>query len=347
MLADDGNLIRQSRYVDAHFSLSKRKLEPAVRRNLEGAFSAFEPDIIVPCDEHAVAMVNHWVGRPGGTRTLSSPLLQCLARSLGALESLPQRACKAATIERAKDLGVVCPRQVQVRNLSECQVAAEEYGYPVVLKLSHGTSGEGVRICSSPEELRQAYASFRLKQIEADAPLRRNLRTNWFGSKLLVLVQEHVAGQPGMSCASAVEGVAASVVTGLVEANSSQTGPASVVRLVNQPSIIDATIKMIGALSVTGFVSFDFIVDLQGQAHLLECNPRPTKILHVGPLFGVELAGSLLNALQGKSRDACETPTGERTVAFRTNGGVILPVRCSSRPTTTCPGRTPPCLRQS
>lgn len=318
VLAVEGNLIRQSRYLDAKFTLGANQFESAIRRRLETAFKTFAPDIIVPCDERAVAMVNYWAGKTSRDgRTLSPRLLQCLERSLGCVENLPQRASKAETIMAARANGVACPRQATVESLSDCRKIAADYGYPIVLKLSHGTSGNGVRICATDAELEQAYGSFRLAQLNSLSRSKRLLRGNWYGSQLQILVQEHVVGQAGISCASAVDGVAVSVITGLVEATPSQTGPASVVRLVNHPSIIDATVKMIAAFGVSGFVSFDFIVDLQGQAHLLECNPRPTKILHLGHLVGVELAGTLLKALQDRRRDTgCEVPTGERTVSF-------------------------------
>lgn len=321
VLARRSNLIHATRYIDRKFMLGTRRFEALIRRGIEHAFEEFAPDIIVPCDERAAAMVSHWVGkRAGSGRSLSPQLLQCLERSLGPVEALPQRASKTETLAIARAIGVACPREMVVEAFSECQKAASEYGYPVVLKLSHGSSGAGVKVCETEEELKESFNSFKLarsKSLESGSTLRSLMNRDWFGSRLDILVQEHVSGRPGMSCASAVDGVTVSIVTGLVEATVSRTGPASVVHLVNQPSIVDATIKMIAAFGASGFVSFDFIVDDQGQAYLLECNPRPTKILHLGPLVGVELAGALLRALEDRRRNTdCEVPTGERVISF-------------------------------
>lgn len=318
VLALRGNLIHASRYIDRKFMLRARRFEPVIRRGIENAFEKFAPDIIVPCDERAAAIVNHWVEKGAGSaRSLSPQLLQCLERSLGAVESLPQRASKAGTLAKARAIGVLCPRETVVEDLPGCEKAAGEYGYPVVLKLSHGAGGIGVKVCETREELKKAFSGFKRTQSKSDTMLRRLTRRDWFGSRLDILVQEHVSGQPGMSCASAVDGHTVSVVTGLVDATTSQTGPASVVHLAIHPSIVDATTKMVAAFGATGFMSFDFIVDHQGQAYLLECNPRPTQILHLGPLVGVELAGALLKALRdGRPEASCEVPTGERTVSF-------------------------------
>lgn len=316
VLALRGNLIHASRYVDRKFTLGARRFEPIIRHGIENAFEKFAPDIIVPCDERAAAIVSHWVEKGSG-RLLSLRLLQCLERSLGPVEALPQRGSKAETLAKARAIGVLCPRETVVEDFPGCEKAAEEYGYPVVLKLSHGAGGIGVKVCGTSEELKKAFGGFKRTQSKSDTLLRRLTRRDWFGSRLGILVQEHVSGQPGMSCASAVNGATVSVVTGLVDATTSQTGPASVVHLANQPSIVDATIRMVAAFGATGFMSFDFIVDDEGKAYLLECNPRPTQILHLGPLVGVEVAGALLKALQdGRPEATCEVPTGERTVSF-------------------------------
>lgn len=318
VLALRGNLIHATRYIDKRFTLGARRFEPIIRRGIENAFEKFAPDIIVPCDERAAAIVNHWVEWEGGRgRPLSPQLLQCLERSLGSLQRLPQRASKADTLALARAIGVVCPRETVVVDFPSCEKAAGDYGYPVVLKLSHGAGGIGVKVCETREALKRAFADFKRSQSQSGTMLRRLLRRDWFGASLDILVQEHVSGRPGMSCASAVDGATVSVVTGVVDSTTSKTGPASVVRLANQPSIVDATNRMIAAFGASGFMSFDFIVDGSGQAYLLECNPRPTQILHLGPLVGVELAGALLKALRNGRRVAsCEVPTGERSVSF-------------------------------
>lgn len=318
VLALKGSLIHATRYIDSKFMLRARRFEPIIRHGIESAFKKFAPDIIVPCDELAAAIVNHWVGKGTGEgRTLSPQLLQCLERSLGAAGDLPQRASKAETLAKAREIGVLCPRETVVKDFLACEKAAAEYGYPVVLKLSHGDAGCGVRICRTREELKGAFGSFRQTQSRSGTMLRRLMKRDWFGSRLDILVQEHVAGLPGMSCASAVGGTTVSVLTGLVDRKSSQTGPASVTRLADQPSIVDATKRMIEAFGASGFVSFDFIIDDNGQAWLLECNPRPTPMLHLGPLVGVDLAGALFRALRdGPCEPACEVPAGEQVVSF-------------------------------
>lgn len=317
VLALRGNLVHASRYIDRKFTLGARRFEPIIRRGIENAFEKFAPDIVVPCDERAVAIMNHWIGKEGTGRCLSPQLLRCLERSLGRLDCLALRASKVDTLALARTNGVLCPRETAVASFSDCEKAAGDYGYPVVLKLSHGAGGFGVKICETREELRNAFAAFQRTQSKSSTFLDRLLRRDWFGSRLDILVQEHVSGRPAMSCVSALDGAAVSVVTGLVGTTTSKTGPASTVHLANEPSIVDATGRMVAAFGASGFLSFDFMIDARGRAYLLECNPRPTQMLHLGPLVGVDLAGALLAGLEGRRREAaCEVPAGERTVSF-------------------------------
>jgi hypothetical protein len=93
-------------------------------------------------------------------------------------------------------------------------------------------------------------------------------------------------------------------------------GPATIVRIADIPEVRQITEKMVGAFEANGFLSFDFIVDESGRAVLLECNPRPTQIMHLGSLVGVDLARSFREALAGARDAPCEFPQGERKVAF-------------------------------
>jgi hypothetical protein len=83
------SLLQTTRHADEKFVLPARRFEPLIRHGLERAFAGFRPDIIVPCDERAVSVVNYWTGQAERPELLSSGLRDCLAFSLGSLEGLP------------------------------------------------------------------------------------------------------------------------------------------------------------------------------------------------------------------------------------------------------------------
>jgi biotin carboxylase len=219
-------------------------------------------------------------------------------------------------LELARSVGVRVPREIKVTSAAQCRQAAEMFGYPVMLKLSHGAGGNGVSLCGTPEQLEGAFRRFERGQSTAKLWRRRLQRRDWFGSRFDIVVQEFVRGRPAMSCVAALAGRALSTVSGFAEKVSERVGPATVVRIVDVPEIRQATEEMVKAFGASGFLSFDFIVDEAGHAILLECNPRPTQIMHLGHLVGVDLARSFREALVGTRDESCQFPEGEREVAF-------------------------------
>lgn len=292
------SLIVSSSHADARYTLMARRFEPLIRMSVERAFRAFRPDIVVPCDERAVSVVGSWLERDA---PVSPDLMHCLKRSLGAIETFPQRYSKVETLAMAREAGVDCPRDVVVDSLQACEAAAATFGYPVVLKISHGAGGAGVVLCRDAAALRATWADFASRYSKSKSLRRRLLRRDWFGEGHSFLVQEYVAGSPAMSCASALEGRMLSAVCGRVSATSGRMGPASVTTVCRDPAIEDATARMIARMGASGFVSFDFVVAEDGAVKLVECNPRPTQILHLAPLIGVDPARALKEAVAGRT----------------------------------------------
>jgi hypothetical protein len=58
---------------------------------------------------------------------------------------------------------------------------------------------------------------------------------------------------------------------------------------------------MVKLLNLSGFIGFDFVLDLANKAWLLEMNPRVTPICHFSLANGTNLAGSLFTQMTGQS----------------------------------------------
>lgn len=54
-------------------------------------------------------------------------------------------------------IGISVPRTVDCKDFNECQSAAEQLGFPIILKPVDLTGGKGVKVCNSLKELQQAY----------------------------------------------------------------------------------------------------------------------------------------------------------------------------------------------
>lgn len=105
-----------------------------------------------------------------------------------------------------------------------------------------------------------------------------------------------------MVAAVAIEGRTLASFAGIALRTVSATGPSTVVRVCPHPAMQLAATRMIAALGATGFIGFDFMIEQDtGTAFLLECNPRPIQICHLGERIGVDLCTALVAALRGEA----------------------------------------------
>jgi len=93
-------------------------------------------------------------------RAVAAAGLKFIGPTATAMETM---GSKTNARHAALDAGVpIVPGTVEPLNsLSEAQSAAEQFGYPVMLKASAGGGGKGMRMVSSPQELRSAFNNAR------------------------------------------------------------------------------------------------------------------------------------------------------------------------------------------
>jgi predicted ATP-grasp superfamily ATP-dependent carboligase len=98
----------------------------------------------------------------------------------------------------------------------------------------------------------------------------------------------------------------------------SAQGPSTVVRLGAHAAMAAASERMIAALGASGFIGFDFMLENRtGAALLLECNPRPIQVCHLGGQIGADLMVPLAEALAGKpASEAAIAPNREITAVL-------------------------------
>ncbi|MGI8898890.1 MAG: acetyl-CoA carboxylase biotin carboxylase subunit, partial [Pyrinomonadaceae bacterium] len=89
-------------------------------------------------------------------RAIAAAGLSFIGPTAAAMETM---GSKTSARGAAVDAGVsIVPGTVEPLNsLSEAQSAAEQFGYPVMLKASAGGGGKGMRLVSSPKELQSAF----------------------------------------------------------------------------------------------------------------------------------------------------------------------------------------------
>jgi hypothetical protein len=298
-LCPGDNPLAATRYLDRLYDLPDTRSCRRMASRLARAIENCRPRLIVPGDERTVAFLQSLV-RLGATRTgkLSAAALDLIAASLGPVERFDAMLLKSHTLNLARLLSVRVPSSETVATTAEAQRAATRTGYPVYLKTSFGWAGQGMTKCSDAAELSSAMRRPDDRPSAIKAACRRLLNRDWYPVRTPCDVQQVIVGGPAMYCAFAWQGRMLAGFAGIPQQTCSETGPSTVVWLGQQAEMAEAAAKMIAGLGCTGFVGFDFMLEAEtGLAYLLECNPRPIQVSHLGSLVGAGLAAALASVL--------------------------------------------------
>lgn len=317
-LCPQDNVLGLSEHASHRFTLPRTRSAPRMARALADAIRQAKPRLIIPADEQAVVLM-HGFACGNCARDLDADALATIVRSLGRPDRYGAMLFKSETLALARSIGVCVPDGGTANTAGEALHIAEAIGYPVFLKHSFGWSGQGVIRCDDAGAVLAAlHQRTRLRRVKA--MLRRVLNRDWYPALSPVDVQGVVKGRPAMVCALAWRGRMIGAFGGETLSTTSATGPSSSVRLGPHPAMEAAAKAMIEAMGCTGWVGFDFMLDEEGgEPVLLECNPRPIQVCHLGYRIGVDLAAELASLLRG------EEPRRQPLRADRTLDVVLFP----------------------
>jgi len=261
------------------------------RFSFAAAIVAAKPDLIVPCDDRAVAHL----------LSLQAEFAALLVRSLGRLDSYPLMLARSRAITIAEEEGISAPLSFAVTNEAEFSRALEQVGLPAVLKADASWGGDGVAVVRTREQAQRAfrklaYAPSRLRSV-ARAVLRQDahfLREALVPKAPAVQLQRFVEGRPATSAFACRDGeVLAAIHMDVVESRGA-TGPASLIRRVECGRMDEAARRIARRFALSGLHGLDFIRDESGIPHLIEINPRATQICHLALGAGRDLVSALL-----------------------------------------------------
>ncbi len=321
-LCPSDNPLAQTRFLDERFALTQLRSSRRFEARLAEVMRAWRPGLIVPCDERAVACLHAVVrrARSGFNVGLTREAMQVIMASMGDPERFNQTLMKSDTLRLARELGLTIPDSACVASKADAIVEASRIGYPVYVKSSFSWSGNGVRLCRDADEVAEAIdAAWPRRPTPLRDWLRRVVHRDWYPNRAPIDVQQAINGRPAMTCAVAVDGRVLASFAGVALQTCAANGPSSIAWVGPHVGMERASAEMIAALGFTGFVGFDFIIDSQtGEHYLLECNPRPIPICHLGKRIGVDLCAALAAELSG-GRQEPATVVGEETIVLFPN----------------------------
>jgi hypothetical protein len=294
--------------------------------SIAAGIRASAPDLLIPCDDLATRQLHQLHQQQQSRESSESAICTLIERSLGSPYSFPVVYERTAFMEMSQAAGVRVPKTALITNAAELEAWIAKAGLPMVLK-SNGTSGgEGVRIVQTPGEARSAFRKLqappRVAQAIKRALVDRDKTLIWPSlrrSRSVVNAQEFVKGREATSLVVCQNGSVLASLHFEVVHKLNSSGPATVLRLVENVEMASATTNMAHRLNLSGFHGFDFMLEEgTNNAYLIEINPRTTQVGHLTLGAGRDLPAALFAAVSGQNQNfqPAAKLTGNDTIAL-------------------------------
>lgn len=273
-LSPAGAPVCVSRYVTKHHRYH------ALGNSLAKAIADAKPDLIVACDDRAVAqmLALHRVSKPD---SLAAKLIE---RSLGKPENYDRVVSRYGSLSELRELGVRVPDTYPANSEAELEAALAKTGFPAVLKSDGSWGGEGVIVARTREDALAAFRKLSTPPSRLRSVLRAARRKDAHylydaiaPKKFPICVQQFITGKAANSAFAAWTGEVVGTVYYDVLMADAVVGPPNVIRRTDCPEIDRASRLAAKHFGLSGLHGIDFIRDDTGAAYAIEINPRATQ----------------------------------------------------------------------
>jgi hypothetical protein len=286
-----------------------------------GAMRAMKPDLVVPCDERALAHLHALhAALPAG-----DGLRRLIERSLGDPACYAALRSRGQALELAGQDGSLEPASRELRSEADVREWCANRPLPAVIKADGTWGGAGVEMVDS---LTSALAAFRrMSRPLATWRVAKFLLSNrdpfplrgWLDrTRPGVIGQDFVKGRAANIMVACWRGEVLASVGAIALETVKDFGAATIIRLVSHPEMEAVAARLVRRLGMSGFCGIDFILEDGGKAFMIELNPRATQLGHLpfGPMGS--LVSVFLARLRGETAPAVTGPriAEKGTVAF-------------------------------
>lgn len=306
-LSPKGAVVQFSRYVSASYHYDALAPLASVRHAIEDA----KPDLLVPCDDRAVALLLRLYHDLAIGQDEALPIVSLVRRSLGVPENYGRVISRAGSLTEMRSRGIRVPDTIDVNSEHEVEAHLEQLGLPAVMKADGSWGGDGVIVVRSLDEARAAFRRL------ANAPSRlrsvvraiRRHDAHFLVSAVKpevshVCLQRFVSGTQAASAFAAKEGRILDAFHYDVLVADGTIGPPNVIRRTDSREMDEACCVAAAHFGLTGLFGLDFMRDAKGDVHLIEINPRATQggtlPLGAGHDLASALAQTLMNSPAGR-----------------------------------------------
>jgi hypothetical protein len=293
--------------------------------SLEAAIRVVNPDIVVPSCDRSVEHLHELYTRSKNQGTAGSKTVALIERSLGASASYGIVSSRYDLLAAARAAGILVPNTMQISSRQELEEWSGRESLPWVVKANGTWGGVGVRVVQSADQVDSSWRELRQISRFARAVKRMAVnrdsflfRTWWRGLEHPLIVQSYVHGRPANCTVFANQGRVLAFIAVEVVCSEGSTGPASIVRVVDNEAMKLAAEKLAARLGLSGFFGLDFMIE-QGSdaAYLIEMNPRLTPPCYLRLGKGRDLVGATWAQLTGKPVPEHPPATEKELIAYQ------------------------------
>jgi glutathione synthase/RimK-type ligase-like ATP-grasp enzyme len=293
-------------------------------KSLEHAIEASHPDLVIPADDLAVRHLHalHQRDLRSGANGARSVLL--IERSMGSAKGFPILNDRAACMRVAEEEGIRVPEIRVLHSVDELKKWVGHIGLPTVLKANETSGGDGVRVVRTMKEADLAFRTLQAPPLIARASKRALMDDDWtlvqpalLRRRSVVNAQRFIEGREKTSVLACWKGTVLALLHFEVIKKRSTTGPATVVRLIENDDMSDAAHRIARRLGLSGVHGLDFMLEARiGKPYLIEINPRATQLCHLTLGPGRDVPAALIGALSGKTVAPSARLTENDTIAL-------------------------------
>jgi hypothetical protein len=288
------------------------------------AITGARPDVVVPGDDLATQHLHLLYDQERAKGESGAWLCALLERSLGSPENFPALYARTKFMDLAQEKGIRVPKTSVIRDSSELKNWIAQSGFPVVLKADFSSGGDGVRVVRNLEDAERALRALQAPPLLARAMKRalldRDTTLVWpslLRRRSLVNAQTFVAGREATSAVACWKGEVLAALHFEVLNKGVSSGPATVLRRIENAEMSAAAAKMVHRLNLSGLHGFDFMLESQtGNAYLIEINPRSTQVGHLTLGPGRDIPAALYSAVSGQPVRPAAKITDDNTFAL-------------------------------
>ena len=286
------------------------------RRRVRTAIERFLPEAIVPCDDYAAQILHRIAG------SAPASIMQLIENSLGQMAAYATLESKTAQVTLARRRNIRTPRFATIENRDSLREALSDVGLPAFMKRDDSWAGQGVRKISDSAGLDAAWRE--LSQQHSVMHALKNLRETGLRHGLAgirrarpaIHLQAAIAGRPANRTVVCRRGEVIDGLSLVAVETSSENGPASVVRVTDNPEMAAAADVLTKELRLSGLVGFDFVAADSGEAYFLEINARATPAATLSVAGSPDLLGLLLRTMTLSSGAPARSIAGETIALF-------------------------------